>query len=165
LPKRSRCPYCDRLFSRDQIDSHVSRCRIKPDTQKVVKRIPSRKNIIVDGNNVAYYLAPEGKPKLSNLLLALRSLQYAGYRATLVVSSALKHKIDKPEGLKELIITKKIIEAPRGTNDDLQVILLARKTNADIVSNDRYLEWRDRHPWLESRLRRYRMTPSGLILT
>jgi hypothetical protein len=56
------------------------------------------------------------------------------------------------------------IIAPKGTDDDRRIIMLAQEMNADIVSNDRFLNWINRFPWLESRLRKYRMTPSGLIL-
>jgi hypothetical protein len=165
LPKRIRCPHCDRLFSRDSIDGHIPKCRLKKHTKSTTAGRPKRKNVIVDGNNVAYYLSPNGKPQLSNLLSALKSLRYAGLRPVIVISSALKHKIDKPDALRELISTKEVVEAPRGTNDDLHIIRMAQKTNSDIVTNDRFLDWRERHPWLDDRLRRYRMTPSGLILT
>jgi hypothetical protein len=127
-------------------------------------RSPARKDVIVDGTNIAYYLTPDGKPSVSNILRAMNSLTYLKLRVKVVVSSALKHMIDKPEKLSELIQEGYIIEAPRGTDDDLTIITMAEKLNANIISNDRFLNWAQRYPWVSDRLRRYRMTPSGLIL-
>ncbi|TFF86336.1 hypothetical protein EU519_01460 [Candidatus Thorarchaeota archaeon] len=164
LPKRARCPYCDRLFSRDRLDDHVRYCRMK-DTEARTTRTPSARTLIVDGNNVAYYLSRRGVPRVSNLILARQSLRQVGYRPIIVVSAALIHKIDRPEVLGNMIDGVSVIEAPRGRNDDLTIIRLAQKRNAEILSNDRFLDWQDRFPWLASRLRRYRMTPAGLILS
>ena len=81
-----------------------------------------------------------------------------------VVSSALMHAIDKPDALQTFMSQVEVVEAPRGFDDDLKIIQVAQDRRADIVSNDRFLDWIDRYPWLSNRLRRYRMTPTGLIL-
>jgi hypothetical protein len=125
---------------------------------------PSTRTIIVDGNNIAYHLAPEGTPLVNNLILAYRSLTSRGLRPVFVISSALVHVIDKPDILKELMAQVEVVEAPRGTNDDLKIIHVALDRRADIVSNDRFLDWIDRYPWVPDRLRKFRMTPTGLIL-
>ena len=164
MPKRSRCPHCDRLFNRNILDEHINRCRLKTRNQTRTTQNPRKRKVVVDGNNIAYYLSPDEKPRLASIILALRSLKQVGLQPTIVVSSALKHKIDNSEGLRELINSGQVREAPRGTNDDLHIIRLAEKTNSDIISNDRFLEWQNRFPWISTRLRKYRMTPSGLIL-
>jgi hypothetical protein len=87
-----------------------------------------------------------------------------GLRPVFVISSALVHVIDKPDILKELMAQVEVVEAPRGTNDDLKIIHVALDRRADIVSNDRFLDWIDRYPWVPDRLRKFRMTPTGLIL-
>lgn len=164
MPKRARCPYCDRLFSRDVLDAHVEKCR---NTQRGSKGEESRsrkQKIVVDGNNIAYHLSPQGKPRAQNLALAYYSLTGAGFDPIFVISAALIHNIDNPSSLESFIAITNVIEAPRGTNDDLKIIQLAKKLNVNIVSNDRFLDWIDRYPWLTSHLRRFRMTPSGLIL-
>jgi hypothetical protein len=163
MPKRVRCPNCDRLFGRDILDSHIQKCRIQSKRSHEETGL-RRRNVVVDGNNIAYHLAPKGRPRAANLVLARRSLLSAGYRPIIVVSPALVHQVDKPNALRELIDVGHVIEAARGKNDDLFIIQTARKSNADIVSNDRFLDWQDRYPWISNRLRRYRMTPSGLIL-
>ncbi|MHA2142020.1 MAG: NYN domain-containing protein [Candidatus Thorarchaeota archaeon] len=163
MPKRARCPHCDRLFNRDALDAHIQKCRARTKNRRK-EMGPRRRDVIVDGNNIAYHLAPTGKPRVANLVLARQSLVTAGYRPVIVVSAALVHKIDKPNTLREMISAGLIKQAMKGKNDDVIIIQTAHQANADIVSNDRFLEWQDRYPWIVHRLKRYRMTPSGLIL-
>jgi hypothetical protein len=164
MPKRARCPYCDRLFNRDSLDVHIQKCRVRRENSQDARK-PSRKRLlIVDGNNIAYSLAPRGKPKAQNLNLAYHSLKSAGYDSIFVISSALIHKIDNPGALNAFMMSARIEEAPRGTNDDGRIIQLAKRLDGEIVSNDRFLDWIDRYPWITSRLRKYRITPAGLIL-
>ena len=164
MPKRARCPYCDRLFNRDRLDEHIHRCRAKTQRKRTQSHDYQRRNVIVDGANVAFYLTPNGVPRVANLQRALHSLANAGLRPIIVISSALKYKVDNEHKLRDMIEDGTVIEAPRGIDDDLKIIQLADKQNADIVSNDRFLNWIDRYPWISSRLRKYRITPSGLIL-
>ena len=164
MPKRARCPYCDRLFSRDALDTHIQRCKIRHQTSQAGRKPTQNRALVVDGNNVAYGLSPKGRPKAQNLALAYRSLTSAGYDPVFVVSAALVHSIDNLGALDAFKLSAKVDEAPRGTNDDIRIIQLAKKLNADIVSNDRFLDWTDGYPWISFRLRRYRLTPSGLIL-
>ena len=165
MPKRARCPFCDGLFNRDVLDEHIRRCRERDQPQE--KRTSRRRNhsVIVDGNNVAYHLSPNGKPQAKNILLAYNSLTTGGYKPVFVISKALSHAIDKIETLNSFVANALVIIAPRGTNDDLKIITTAQERNADIISNDRFLDWLQRYPWVQDRLRRYRMTPTGLILT
>ena len=109
-------------------------------------------------------MSPDNTPRVGNLTRAYQSLLNAGYKPIIIVSAALKHRVDKPEHLQQLISLGQIVEAPRGRDDDLEIIQIAREKNADIVSNDRFLNWQDRFPWLSAKLIRYRMTPAGLIL-
>ncbi len=164
MPKRARCPHCDRLFNRDALDSHIIKCRQRDTRETHRPLLVKRKALVIDGNNIAYHLAPKDTPRTANLLRAYQSLVMAGYRPVIVISAALVHSVDKPQELQRLKDSGIAIEAPRGINDDLTIIKLAKKQNADIVSNDRFLDWVDRYPWLTSRLKKYRMTPSGLIL-
>jgi hypothetical protein len=120
--------------------------------------------VIVDGNNVAYHLSPDGIPRARNLSNAYHSLTSVGLRPVIVVSAALVHKIDRPNILREMMADGIIIQARRGSDDDLKIINTALERNGDVISNDRFLNWIDRYPWLPSRLKRYRMTPSGLII-
>jgi len=147
------------------LDDHVIRCRARLQRNGQQRTVPKRSVAVVDGNNVAFHLAPGGTPRVKNLILSHQSLTKAGYRVVTVISAALMHNIDQPDVLQQLIDSGQVIKAARGTNDDLTIIRIAQRDNADIVSNDRFLDWRDRYPWLESLLKRYRMTPSGMILS
>jgi len=160
MPKRARCPYCGKLFDRYELDKHVRVCKRR--NQQRESR--SRRNLVIDGNNVAYYLSYNGTPQANNIALADRSLRNAGYKPVAVVSAALKYKVEDPGILDDLVRRRKVLEARSGTNDDAMILRLANRKNADIVSNDRFLDWLDRYPWIPDRLHRYRMTPSGLIL-
>ncbi len=164
MAKRARCPHCDRLFNRDRLDDHIVRCRTKHSDRKRQPVTTGRKNLILDGNNIAFYLSHDGIARAENIAKAFRSLETVGYRPTIIVSAALRHKIDKPNILIEMISDGYAVEAPRRTDDDHTIIETAQKRNADIVSNDRFLNWIKRYPWLPDRLKRYRMTPAGLIL-
>jgi len=119
---------------------------------------------VVDGNNIAYHLSPKGEPRVQNLALAYHSLRNAGFEPVFVVSAALIHNINNPSLLDSFMTSAEVVKASPGTNDDLKIVQLAKRFNAEIVSNDRFLDWIDKYPWISNRLRRYRMTPSGLIL-
>jgi hypothetical protein len=165
VPKRVRCPHCDKLFSRDDLDIHIQRCRMKGRESQNTHSRPLARTVIVDGNNIAYHLAPDGKPLVNNLVLAYRSLTTKGLRPIFIISAALMHAIDKPDVLQTFMTQAEVFEAPRRTNDDLKIIQMALDRRGDIISNDRFLDWISRYPWIPDRLRRYRMTPTGLILT
>jgi hypothetical protein len=164
LPKRARCPHCDRLFNRDALDAHTQKCRNRHQALQKVGTLSKKRTLVVDGNNIAHSLSPQGRPKAQNLALAYHSLTSAGYNPVFVISAALVHKIDNPGALSAFMSSANVDEAPRGTNDDSRIIQLAKNLEADIVSNDRFLDWVDRYPWVTSRLRKYRMTSAGLIL-
>lgn len=146
------------------MDSHIKRCRQRRRVELRTKEQDGRKTVVVDGNNVAHYLSSDGVPRASNLVIAHRSLSNSGLSPVFVVSAALKHRIDKPAALSQMIDDGLLREAPRGKDDDLFIIRTAQELRADIVSNDRFLKYLNRFPWLPDRLLRYRMTPAGLIL-
>jgi hypothetical protein len=105
-----------------------------------------------------------GKPMVSNLALARRSLKLAGFESIIVVSAALVHQIDEPVDLLDMISTGQVIQVDKGRSDDREIIRLAKANNALVMSNDRFLDWLEANPWLSTRIMKYRMTPSGLIL-
>lgn len=165
LPKRVRCPNCDRLFSREEIDDHRFKCRPKEGASEAHRKQPDSRVIIVDGSNVAHYMEEAGKPMISNLALARRSLKLAGFEPIIVISAALVHQIDEPVDLLDMISTGQVIQVEKGSSDDREIIRRAKANNALVLSNDRFLDWLEANPWLSTRMVKYRMTPSGLILS
>jgi len=100
---------------------------------------------IIDGNNISYgdY---EDSPKLRNILSVYEKLEELGVKPYVVVSAALRHHIDDPVGLVEILKKDDVAEAPADRSDDFFVIQLALKKEAFIVSNDRFSDWKKANP-------------------
>ena len=144
-----RCPICGRSVK--NMNEHFARYHPEDYSQKSqqdnVKITYSGKYdnknkksniIVVDGQNVASYR--EGRPLYRNLFLIYKSLKIKGYLPKIVISAAMKYRIDNPVKL-HLMLDKGIaIESPAGENDDLTVLELAQKHGAKIVSNDSYID-------------------------
>ena len=102
---------------------------------------------IIDGNNISYgdY---EDTPKLRNIICVYEKLEELGVKPYVVVSAALRHKIDDPLGLVEFLKKDDVAEAPADRPDDFFVIQLAMRREAFIVSNDRFNDWKKANPEL-----------------
>ncbi|MHA2295817.1 MAG: NYN domain-containing protein [Candidatus Hodarchaeales archaeon] len=152
-----RCPICRRTVR--NINDHIARFHPedsllgkKRDNQKItisVKRkhtkVTNREIIIVDGQNVANY-GKRSRPTYKNIYLVFSALKTKGYEPKIVVSAALKYKIDNPVKLNKMLDKGVAIESPAGENDDLSVLELAQTYNAKIITNDRYLDHEDLFP-------------------
>ena len=111
---------------------------------------------IIDGNNISYgdY---EDSPKLRNILSVYEKLTELGVKPYVVVSAALRHHIDDPVGLVELLKKDDVAEAPADRSDDFFVIQLALKKEAFIVSNDRFSDWKKANPELSEEIEKRRV--------
>jgi len=111
---------------------------------------------IIDGNNISYgdY---EDSPKLRNILSVYEKLEELGVKPYVVVSAALRHHIDDPVGLVELLKKDDVAEAPADRSDDFFVIQLALKKEAFIVSNDRFNDWKLANPALAAEIENRRV--------
>jgi len=74
-----------------------------------------------------------------------------------VVSSALKHKIDDKEGLLNYLKNDDFIEGPAGRSDDYFIIQLALEKDAFIISNDQFKDWREVNPDLAEQIEERRV--------
>ncbi|MFW9992127.1 MAG: hypothetical protein ACFFD4_08685 [Candidatus Odinarchaeota archaeon] len=122
----------------------------------------SEKIIIIDGQNVANY-GKKSKPVYKNLFLVYKSLKMNGYVPKIVVSAALKYKIDNPVKLNTMFDLGIAIESPAGENDDLTILELSQKYTAKIISNDRYLDHRDFFPGVVNETIKFKITGNGVI--
>ncbi len=108
--------------------------------------------IVVDGANVAYVeTSEEGQPQVSNLMAVHRTLEQKGYTPLIIVDASLRHSIDDPERLEQLIDEQVVRQAPAGTDADYFILETADRQDAHIVSNDDFEQYQDQYPWLEHR--------------
>ena len=111
---------------------------------------------IIDGNNIAWgdY---EDYPKFKFLKSTYNQLRDLGVKPYVVVSAALRHRIDQPIELVEFLKQDDVAEAPAERPDDFFVIQLAFKREAFIVSNDRFKDWKKANPDLADEIENRRV--------
>ena len=143
-----KCPFCGKNESSGiDLQQHIQRkhshevVSSTSSQNKRVKSTRSKKNppIVVDGNNVAYF---SGNPPKANYLKRIRSkLIKMEYTPIIIVSAAIRHKIDNMLDLIRMINLNWIIEAESGVDDDILIIEEAQRKRCQIVTNDRYSEY------------------------
>jgi len=111
---------------------------------------------IVDGNNIAWgdY---EDYPKFKFIVSVYEKLRVLGVKPYVVVSAALRHRIDQPIELVEFLKRDDVCEAPADRPDDFFVIQLAFDRDAFIVSNDRFKDWKKANPDLADEIENRRV--------
>ena len=101
-------------------------------------------NAVIDGSNVCYSIKnTDGEPQLANLMSLMGNLQKLGLNTLPIVSAKLRHVIDDPEKLEELISNGVISQAPAGKDDDFFIIKAALDQNSFIISNDNFRNWKE----------------------
>lgn len=113
-------------------------------------RTMEREPIVVDGSNIAYAEA-DGKPKVANLVAVCQALREANYEPMVIVDASLRHQVDDPQQLEELIRQGQVREAPAGTGADYFVLQLAEQQQCGVVSNDTFEEYEPQMPWIRRR--------------
>ena len=111
---------------------------------------------VIDGTNIAWgdY---EDYPKYKFLQSTYKKLIDLGVKPYIVVSAALRHKIDQPIELVEFLKQDDVCEAPAQRADDFFVIQLAFAKDAFIVSNDRFKDWKKANPDLADEIENRRV--------
>ncbi|MFX0062828.1 MAG: hypothetical protein ACFFC7_11665 [Candidatus Hermodarchaeota archaeon] len=125
------------------------------------KKVPSQ-IIVVDGQNVAYF-GDRGKPSYVNLEVVYKALKTIGYTPKIIISSALKYKVNDPVRLNRMISRGIVIEAPSGEDDDLTVLELAHTYKAKIVTNDRYLDHKDIFPTFKKQTVKFKIYNRSVV--
>lgn len=152
-----KCPICGRRVK--FLSDHIARFHPEDDllsnkkskkkydlTNTAKKHNEASKNdkkftkgiMIIDGMNIANYGA-KSKPSYLNIYITYKTLKNIGYLSKIIVSSALKYKIDDPIRLNKMISRNIVIQAPSGEDDDLTIIEYALRYNAKVITNDRFL--------------------------
>jgi len=96
---------------------------------------------VIDGSNVAN-MSPQSKGRLAYLEQIRRAAWEEGYFPVItVVDASLRHQIDQPDQLMEMIERGEIIMAPAGTSADELLIEEAANRHATLITNDRMADW------------------------
>ena len=166
------CPHCKHTFSNyKQLENHMELRH--PESFEIINarsmekrsrktELFKKKIIIVDGNNVAYQST--NKPTIINLIKVESFLRKKGYKPIIVISAKLKYIIDNPRRLMKLVREGTIVEVGTGDNDDIEIFELAIEHDATILSNDRFLEYRDQYPEIDTKLKKIVITDSRIII-
>lgn len=110
------------------------------------------RHVIVDGSN----LATEGrsKPSLKQLNEAVMAFMADNPKdvVTVIVDATFGHRIDRKEVAEfdEAVANNELVAPPAGTvgRGDAFVLMLAKKVDATVLSNDSYQEFHSEHRWL-----------------
>lgn len=111
-----------------------------------------RVHVVVDGSNIA----TEGRtaPSLAQLDDAVRAFieHYGHDKVTVIVDATFGHRIDPSEvpAFEEAILAGELVTPPAGTigRGDAFILEVARRADADVLSNDSFQELHAEHPWL-----------------
>ena len=131
----------------------VARLSKQPDEERAVNEalykagVPSPilhgtlRPAVVDGSNVAN-MSPQSKGRLEYLRQIRRAAWEEGYfPVIIVVDASLRHQIDQPDQLMEMVERGEVIMANAGTSADELLIEEAANRHATLVTNDRMADW------------------------
>ncbi len=120
---------------------------------------PENKNIVVDGNNVAYYGEKDRIAISKKLVILYQWLKNTyGFNVKIFVSSALKYFSEDFEVLVDLFLRDIVQETPAGSSDDYHIINYAIQTDSLILSNDQFKDWKVKYPQLNDEINNRRVT-------
>ena len=143
-----KCPFCGKNETKGlKLENHISLkhseklLEIETNLQRNMRgdeKLKAKVQIVVDGNNVAYF---GGNPKLRYLKIMRSYLVKKNFNPIIFISSALKYQIDHPTELLRLINIYNIIEVEGGIDDDKHLIEEAFRKKIKIISNDKFNEY------------------------
>ena len=111
-----------------------------------------RTHLVVDGSNIA----TEGRtaPSLEQLDQAVREfvVERPYEQVVVIVDATFGHRIDSSEvaRFEEAVLASEMVTPPAGTigRGDAFILEVARRADADVLSNDSFQELHADHPWL-----------------
>ena len=100
--------------------------------------------VIVDASNVAHFKKNENsEPMLTNIIVAVETLEARDYEYEIIADASLAHDIDNKDDYNLLLEEKSIEEVPIGNNADHFILNLAEEEHAKILSNDKFRDFKD----------------------
>lgn len=101
--------------------------------------------MVIDGDNIAHsYKRTNKKARLQNLVLAIDWAKHNKFKPILIVSWRLIKRIDDSRGLDQLIECGKIHQIPKGIDDDIVILQVAKDKHAIILSNDQFRNYHEK---------------------
>lgn len=119
-----------------------------------LKARQSGKWVVIDGSNVMFW--NDNKPSLETVKSAIALLERHGYSAGVVFDANVGYKIsdryidDAELAAKLGLPADQTLVVPKGSVADTTVIKAARELGAKILTNDRYRDWAEEFPEVET---------------
>lgn len=112
-------------------------------------------SFILDGSNIARDNPNSRKASIRDVIKCKNKLQDLGIpekNIIILFGSGLRHHIPPRDKqlYSKLLTEKNINQAPAGRDDDWFIIQFALKNNSLIITNDRFLDYREKYPKYES---------------
>ena len=117
-------------------------------------RKPILPRVVVDGSNVMHW--KDGKPQIETVREVVTHLRAQGVDPVVMFDAnagylvAGRYQHDHAMAQRLGIPTKSVYVVPKGTPADQTILGAARDMRARVVSNDRFRDWADRHPEVNS---------------
>lgn len=126
--------------------------QILPDRLNKQLKFPSN-TIIVDGSNVAWdEPTPNNKASLENLLDCINELKKAGFaKITVIVDAALRYQVEDTKKFDKAAKQGYFKVLPAKVSGDLFILRLSQETEAMILTNDLFKEFRENFPFIDER--------------
>ncbi len=119
--------------------------------------------VIIDAANVAHYGKGEDKPKLKNIISAIKALEAGKHEFLILADASLRHSIDQKEQYLKLVEDKIIEEVPVGTVADHFILETAEQENAKILSNDKFRDFADEFHNIQQKRISFTITGGRLV--
>lgn len=111
---------------------------------------PERPVVVVDGSNVMHW--KQGTPQIETLREVLDRLRADGFAPGVMFDAdagyllAGKYQHDHAMARKLGLRADEVLVVPKGSPADETILMAARDLGARVISNDRFRDWADRFP-------------------
>jgi hypothetical protein len=112
----------------------------------------NRPKAIIDGANAAYLQAPrERRPNIKNISAVAKAVEASGRDPIIVLDPSIRSLIVDVDEFERLLSDSRIMALPSGQDIGRFVLETADKLDAEIVSNNTYIDYYEDYPWIELR--------------
>lgn len=113
------------------------------------------KCLIADGNNIARFgrfpKKSKAKGRFKNLSMLISYCKNRGFKLITLVSPCLKYQIDDQSSYNHFLNQNFLIETPAGHDCDHFILELAKQSDATIISNDLFRDYKVQYPIIRKR--------------